>query len=463
MTKFSLGLAAMLAAIFACIQSGAQTTGNGEVISKDNYKLNVLKVLPDQYPKVSVFFKAEDENHNPVWNLDKNNVSVTENNISCDIQELHKITDEKPIILHLIVDNSGSMGDVYGLKSKPIAHAKTAILTMLKELNIGKDKITLIGFNNKSTQYLNYSNDIHSIKNAVYAMKADGGTAFYDALAYRLNSIDNSNTNNIHVVIALTDGDDNASKSGVKTVIKSGKKKDIPVYIIGLGNVKSAQLKKICKELNGTYYSASDANKLSSIYQHICRKVQAVYELRYLSKAADNLDTNMHTRIDFKIDSIQLSDNWLDIEMPEKNKNEIKERIAQLEKQKRELEAQKAMEAEREERKKKTIGLITIAVIAGAGSFYVFKKANAPIKTTFSEPYPNPSNGEFKIDYKLGNSGNYTAKVFSLNGTELQSYPVENNRGSIDFDLSWYNNGTYVIQISDASGPVSSSKIVVNK
>ena len=78
--------------------------------------------------------------------------------------------------------------------------------------------------------------------------------------------------------------------------------------------------------------------------------------------------------------------------------------------------------------------------------------------------YPNPSNGQFKIDYQVEKTGKLNITLFAMNGTLVEVLvSKEQNKGS--YSLNWENNslqaGTYFIRIQTAKELVVKKLIIV--
>jgi len=65
--------------------------------------------------------------------------------------------------------------------------------------------------------------------------------------------------------------------------------------------------------------------------------------------------------------------------------------------------------------------------------------------------YPNPTNGQFVIDYKATNGGDYLVRIFDMTGQIVfsQSYGAAVGQNSIHIDMSSYRQGIYLLEMSD--------------
>ena len=80
----------------------------GNISSKD-VNISILGVYQDDFPNVSVVFRAEKNNGNPVFGLKKKDMTVKENDENCQVISIQELSKKKPINIGIVVDHSGSM------------------------------------------------------------------------------------------------------------------------------------------------------------------------------------------------------------------------------------------------------------------------------------------------------------------------------------------------------------------
>lgn len=81
-------------------------------------------------------------------------------------------------------------------------------------------------------------------------------------------------------------------------------------------------------------------------------------------------------------------------------------------------------------------------------------------KTTRVDVYPNPSNGQFTVDYQL-QSTQSLVEVFSVTGSKVYSQPLNSYSGSLDIDLNSQAKGIYLIKISSQDKAAVLRKVVL--
>jgi len=166
-----------------------------------------------------------------------------------------------------VLDTSGSMQMYHKLDN-----AKAIISDFIKKRS--GDRIGLVVFGNIAyiASPLTYDKKtFNEILSRIYPGIAGESTAIYDALFLSTTLFKNSHAKN-KIIILITDGIDNSSKTPRDLVIKTLKNKKIKVYAIGIGkSVNAKELEEISKKTGGRFYWIQNANELQKVYDDINR------------------------------------------------------------------------------------------------------------------------------------------------------------------------------------------------
>lgn len=415
----------------------------GEIATVDTGIIKILNIYPDSFPGVSVVFKAETQTGEPFWNLSKSDLLVTENSEKCEVTSLTQISKVKPINIAIVVDHSGSMLYDYSLYFQapgsyvpPIHNAKEAVLSFVSSFDFDKDYISIIGFSTRVTERLPLTKDIATINETVGKMIADSSTALYDAIVAGTEEL--SQAEGVNVVVALTDGHDNSSTVEWSNFIKSVRRSEVPVYVVGLGNANSDSLKIVCSSSNGKYYYTKSSGSLDSIYTQISQEIQAFYDLKYDSPNLSSIDTVREIELAFDIDSLyQIADSRT-MSLPE----EVIRYLGEKEETERTL----------------FVGGIVLASLLLAGIlFYSFTRSRASL-LKIQNIYPNPSTGIVTLE---GNNLKGEVRITNNSGQLVKSFELIEGEKSID--LSELSNGSYYISILDDNKLSKAVPIVIRK
>ena len=99
----------LIAVNISAVVFGQTDKVQGTLSAVDTAEITILSIYPESFPNVSVVFKAERRNGDPVWNLTKEKMKVRENSQNCDVISIEQISRNRPINLGIVIDHSGSM------------------------------------------------------------------------------------------------------------------------------------------------------------------------------------------------------------------------------------------------------------------------------------------------------------------------------------------------------------------
>ena len=321
--------------LFICLNTYPQVKSVfGELEASDTTKLNIIKVSPDDFPQISVVFEAVKKGM-PIFGLSKNILRVTEDGIGCEVINLEMVSEKHPISITLVIDHSGSMqfddnqlidsksgllinsvivdktGEIINYPDgyiSPLENAKKAVGIFVEEFGIrANDSLQIIGFSTRVDVISNFSNNQLYLDSIISNIITDSSTAFFEALNIAIKQL--KVRKGVKIIVALTDGIDNASHIKYERIIKKAQRLEIPIYNIGLGNVDNTLLQHLSNETNGAYYYTNQSGSLTSIYTEIQKRIASIYELRYQSVSLSSVDTLRQIKIEFIIDSIYLQNN----------------------------------------------------------------------------------------------------------------------------------------------------------
>lgn len=77
--------------------------------------------------------------------------------------------------------------------------------------------------------------------------------------------------------------------------------------------------------------------------------------------------------------------------------------------------------------------------------------------------YPNPTDGNMVLEYKLSEKENGTLIVLDITGKIMQSYNFNNSNSTMDIDANILNSGVYLYDVYVDNNKVKTDKIIVAK
>ena len=129
------------------------------------------------------------------------------------------------------------------------------------------------------------TNDRQTIAEAVRAITAEGGTALRDSLIELADRL--SNTPGRRVIVLITDGYDENSKSSLADAIAAVKKQGITVYCVGIGGVAGIsmkghdELKEMAEATGGKWFFPRRPDELPYVYDDLASDAQMRYLISY--------------------------------------------------------------------------------------------------------------------------------------------------------------------------------------
>jgi len=454
------------------------------ISTKDSAKLSILGVYQDDFPNISVVFRAEKKNGNPVFGLSKKDLTVLENEEECQVISIRELSKQKPINIGIVLDHSGSMDydegqlqrlgydmfdlpyDAQGLIEfpqgyvKPITLAKSALLEFVESFNFKKDNISVVGFSSKVDRTLEPTNNVGKIKRNIRTMKTNGTTAFYDAIIAGLKQLNGAE--GMNVIVALTDGNDNASYASLVQTINKAKQMDIPVYVVGLGDVNRATLSQIATETGGQFFYANSAKSLHAIYEKISEKLQSFYDLVYLSPNLSKGSWDRSLEISFVKEGQNVVSEIEHFTIDSTAIAYIKQK--NLEAKQREeaarVEAEEAAEAEAQEKAILNSGIGIAALLVAGGIIFYFSRKKSKPQLAITKVYPNPTANNVSIEIQNNRALEGKLYVFDMQGNQVL---LQDIGSKAEVNLSALANGTYLLKASFDDCQSESIRVVVQK
>jgi VWFA-related protein len=194
---------------------------------------------------------------------------------------------DTPVTVGLIVDHSRSMG-------ANLPEVAAAVSSFAQSSN-SSDEMFVVDFNDDvSVELLDgkaFTNDPKELAKAVFAVRARGRTALYDAVAEGLLHLKLGHCDRKALII-VSDGGDNASQQKLSQVLRLAQQSQVLIYSIGLigdaGEVDPTVLARLSKATGGIAYFPDRTNTVTSISAQIARDLREQYTLGFAPEKADN-------------------------------------------------------------------------------------------------------------------------------------------------------------------------------
>jgi hypothetical protein len=115
-----------------------------------------------------------------------------------------------------------------------------------------------------------------------YVQGFPAGSRCWDALAAAIKDLGTNNSDEDHVVIFCSDGNDTSSTNNFQSVINTASNANVQVYCVGFGDdINTATLQAITDQTQGRYYEANDLTALAADFAQIGKDLSGQYFLRW--------------------------------------------------------------------------------------------------------------------------------------------------------------------------------------
>ena len=215
-----------------------------------------------------------------VSGLGKENFRILENGALQDIRVFQ--SEDMPVAVGLIVDNSGSMGR----KKKDV----TAAALVFAHSSNPEDQMFVVNFNGRISVGLPdtelFSARPSELEHAINDAPATGRTALYDAIETGLARLGKA-TLDKKVLIVISDGEDNASHRKLGRILESAERSEVIIYTIGLfdedHDSNPGVLRKIARATGGEAFLPDEMSEVVPICKRIAEDIRTQYTLGYVS------------------------------------------------------------------------------------------------------------------------------------------------------------------------------------
>jgi Ca-activated chloride channel family protein len=222
---------------------------------------------------------VSDRKGNPLSTLARDDFRVFENGMPQEIKLFRH--EDIPVSLGIVIDGSGSM-----LQSLPRVSA--AALALVHESN-PRDEVFIVNFNDQVFLDVPFTNNVEKMQQGFDRIDARGGTAMRDAIKLALDYSKGAATKEKRVLLVITDGNDNASRSSLDGIVRQAQQSESVIYAIGLFSQEkradAAQARHALKELTsatgGLVFYPKDVGEVQQLAVDIARDIRSQYLITY--------------------------------------------------------------------------------------------------------------------------------------------------------------------------------------
>jgi len=204
--------------------------------------------------------------------------------------------DAVPASIGLLIDNSNSMA--------PSRERVIAATSAFARNSHPQDEVFVLTFNEHVREawapaIIADTRPQQFAEAVAGAITARGMTALYDGVAEGLRRV-KQGAHTRQVLILLSDGGDNASKTSQQDIIRDSRRSDAVIYTVGLtdplmGDGNPGLLRRLARETGGESYRPRTTDKVPETLERIARDIRSAYTLAYAPTAGLGKDDRRRT------------------------------------------------------------------------------------------------------------------------------------------------------------------------
>jgi Ca-activated chloride channel homolog len=238
-------------------------------------------IIRKRVDEVTVFFTAT-KGHKYVDDLTENEVSVKDDNHAPAKISAFGHQSDLPLRLGLLVDTSNSVHYRFSFEQE----ASSRFLQ--KIVRVQMDRAFVVGFSDHSKLVQDFTDSSEKLAHAISALRSDGGTAIFDAVRTSCRKLSHSADQGptARILVLISDGDDNASKSSLEQAIETAQREEVTIYTISTNNSGYTRpgdrvLKDLALQTGGQTFSPNSAKEMVKAFSAIEDEMRSRYALAY--------------------------------------------------------------------------------------------------------------------------------------------------------------------------------------
>lgn len=259
-----------------------------------------------EVPLVNIIFSALERNNRPVPGLKAEDFLVFEDRKPQEIQYFSQLTEgsDVPLTIALLIDTSGSV------RTKLDDEKQTAAEFLRSILRKSKDEALIIQFDSEVRLVQDYTDDIDRLVRALDGLEAGNSTSLYDAIYLAVEEKLKGEVGR-KVIVAITDGDDTASRLKKEEAIETAQRNNVLIYGIGVRSrefgANFGVLKRFAEETGGGFFSPhATMAEIQAAFKAIGEELKGQYSLAYTPENKANDGTFRTVEIRCKTKGVRI-------------------------------------------------------------------------------------------------------------------------------------------------------------
>ncbi len=231
---------------------------------------------------VSLSVTVTDQKGQPITGLRREDFKVYEDGVEQPLSFFS--SEEAPVCWGVVLDRSGSMMEM-------IRDVYRAAVHVVDE-GTEEDETFIVTFNKKVELATDFISDKHRLQNSILGLRADGGTALWDAIDFALDHLKTAKHRK-KVLVVITDGEDNSSRIKFRELIERAEEENVLIYPVGMfesigmfrlesrGGVPRDELEKLAEVTGARAHFPTNVEECRETMRAIASEVSRQYSLGY--------------------------------------------------------------------------------------------------------------------------------------------------------------------------------------
>src|SRR5579862_87636 len=232
--------------------------------------------------EVNLILSVTDHRGHFVQGLTPSDLTILDNNAKQTEITFFQSQTNLPLRIAFVLDVSSSVASRF-------AAEQFTIRSFLKQVTKPEDSVMLYAFN----QNIEFSTQVRGnwkqISRRISKLKPGGETALYDAITTAAQHLGEDPHPARKILILISDGEENASKSSLDATITSVLKAETVVYAVNMGEDRTTQigkegeatLEQLADVTGGAYLHAGESGDVGWVFAKIRKELRSQYALAY--------------------------------------------------------------------------------------------------------------------------------------------------------------------------------------
>ena len=242
-------------------------------------------VLRKSIDEVALFFAATDHGK-AVSDLTPQEVGIRDDHLPPAAVIGFRNESELPLRMALVIDTSESITGRFSFE-------QGAAAGFIQKVLINKDDLAfVVGFSNAVLMVQDFTADQGQISHSIGQLVPSGGTALWDAVAYASHKLASREESQpvAKILVVISDGNDNSSKTSLKQAIEAAEHGEVIVYTVSTAesagdssgpSMGDRALRLLAEQSGGSAFTPGSVNSLKRSLAELQQVIRSRYLISY--------------------------------------------------------------------------------------------------------------------------------------------------------------------------------------